>query len=273
MGRQPEHTKRVTGRVAAVGGAAALAAAALTVFAPAAGAGTASVGYGSCTSSNPALAAPPPNYTSQVTLTPQGSSFQAGKAIKITWHYSISTAPGPVGIPVAKVATAKAKIVIAGAASSTVTTGSSANFPPEPVTPGKTFQIPDMTATFTPSAAGTYTLTPGDNEQDVAQFGVVVKCKASASGPAATITVGPASGGGGATSTTSAPSTSAPSTSAPSTSAPSTSAGSSPSTSSTDGVLPHTGFDGRWLAGGVVLAAALGAGSLYATRRRRGTHD
>jgi hypothetical protein len=285
MDRQQEHTKRVTGRVAAVGGAVAVAAAALAVFAPSASAGTTSVGYGSCTSSNPALSAPPPNYTSQVTLTPQGSSFQVGKAITLTWHYSISTAPGPVGIPVANVATAKAKIVIGGAASTTISTGSSALFPPAPVSPGKTFQIPNMTATFTPKAAGTYTFTPGDNEQDIAQFGLVVGCKAAASGPAATITVAPASGGGGGTSssspstsssshstTSSSSSTSSSGSSGSSGSSSSSGAGGSSSSSSSTGVLPHTGFDGRWLAGGAVLAAVLGGTSLYATRRRHGSH-
>lgn len=252
-------------RVTALGGAVAVVVVAL---APTAGAGTASVGYGSCTSSNPSLSAPPPDYTSQVTLTPQGSSFQVGRAIKITWHYSISTAPGPLGIPVANVATAKAKIVISGAASSTISTGSSANFPSAPVAAGKTFQIPDMTATFTPTAAGTYKLTPGDNEQDIAQFGLVVACKATASGPAATITVAAASGasgGGGGTS----PSSGASSSTGGS---PSTSAGGSTSSSSTTGELPHTGFDGRWLAGGAVLAAVLGGTGLYATRRRHGSH-
>jgi LPXTG-motif cell wall-anchored protein len=260
MDRQQEHTKRVIWRVTAIGGAVTVAAAALAVFAPAAGADTVSVGYGSCTSNQPAVAAPPPNYTTQVTMTPQGSSFQVGKAVTIKWHYSVSTAPGPVGIPVPDVATAKAKIVITGAASSTISTESSANFPPVAVTPGQTFQIPDMTATFTPTAAGTYKLTPGDNEQDVKQFGVVVTCKASASGPAATITVAAASGGSGGSSSSSAASSS---TSA---------AGGSTSSSSTTGELPHTGFDGRWLAGGVVLAAVLGGGSLFATRRRRGSH-
>lgn len=271
MDRHQQHAKRAALRAGAVGGAVTVAAAALAVFAPTASAGTVSVGYGSCTSSNPALSAPPPNYTSQVTLTPQGSSFQVGKAITITWHYSISTAPGPVGIPVANVATAKAKVVISGAASSTISTGSSALFPSAPVTPGKTFQIPDMTATFTPTAAGTYKLTPGDNEQDIAQFGLVVTCKASASGAAATITVGSASGGTGGTTSTSTTSaaSSSPSTSG---STSTSSAGGATSTSSTTGELPHTGFDGRWLAGGAVLAAALGGGSLYATRRRRGSH-
>ena len=257
MGR---HTQRVT----VLGGAVTVAVAAL---APTAGAGTVSVGYGSCTSSNTALSAPPPNYTSQVTLTPQGSSFQVGKAITITWHYSVSTAPGPVGIPVANVATAKAKIAISGAASSTISTRSSANFPSAPVSPGKTFQIPDMTATFTPTAVGTYKLTPGDNEQDIAQFGLVVACKASASGAAATITVAPASGSGGGGTTP--PSTAEQSSSIGSSG---TSAADSTSSGSTTGELPHTGFDGRWLFGGVALAAVLGGGSLYATRRRRGSH-
>lgn len=286
MNRQSEQTGRVTWRVTAIGGAVTVAAAALAVFAPTASAGTTSVGYGSCTSSNPQLSPPPPNYTSQVTLTPQGSSFQVGKAITIKWHYSVSTAPGPVGIPVANVATAKAKIVIGGAASSTISTGSSANFPPAPVAAGGTFQIPDMTATFTPTAAGTYTLTPGDNEQDIAQFGLVVACKATASGAAATITVAPASGGGGGTPSSSGhTSTSSTSTSSSSSSSSggssgssggndtsATSAAGSGSSSSTTGVLPHTGFDGRWLVGGAVLAAALGGGSLYATRRRHGSH-
>lgn len=267
-------TRRATIRAAAIGGAITVTAAALAVFAPTASAGTSTVGYGSCASNNPTLAAPPPNYTSQVTLTPKGSGFQVGKPITITWHYSISTAPGPVGIPAANVATAKAKIVIGGAASSSISTGSSAVFPPAPVTPGKTFQIPDMTATFTPSAAGTYTLTPGDNEQDVAQFGVVVTCKAAASGPAASITVAAASGGTSASSSTSAQTSS--SSGGPTSGGAPTSGGSSgsapASSSSSAGTLPHTGFDGRWLAGGAVLAAGLGGASLYATRRRRGSH-
>jgi len=264
MGRQHEYAKRVTGRVAAVGGAVTVAAAALAVFAPTASADTVSVGYGSCTSSNSALSAPPPNYTSQVTLKTQSSSFQVGKSITLTWHYSISTAPGPAGIPIADVATAKAKILVGGAASSTITAGPSATFPSAVVLPGKTFQIPDMTATFTPKAPGTYTFTPGDNEQDIATPPLVVGCTASASGPALTITVTPATGGGGGGSSSSSPST----TSAGS----SSSAASSSSSTSSTGVLPHTGFDGRWLVGGVVLAAALGGTSLYATRRRRGSH-
>jgi len=266
MDHQPTQSKRVTRRVtvraAAIGGAVTVTAAALAVFAPTAGAGTSTVGYGSCASNNPALAVPPPNYTSQVTLTPQGSGFQVGKPITITWHYSISTAPGPAGIPAANVATAKAKIVISGAASSTISTGSSATFPPAAVTPGKTFQIPDMTATFTPSAAGTYQLTPGDNEQDVPQFGVVVTCKASASGPAASITVAAAGSGG----TTSGGTTSSSTSAHTSSSAPAS------SSSSTGGTLPHTGFDGRWLVGGAVLAAGLGGAGIFATRRRHGSH-
>ena len=278
MNRQQEHTKRVAGRVTAVGGALAVAAVTVAVFAPSASAGTTSVGYGSCTSSNPALSPPPPNYTSQVTLTPEGSSFQVGKAITIKWHYSLSTAPAP-GIPLANVATAKAKIVISGAAGSTISTGSSATFPAAPVAVGGTFQIPDMTATFTPTAAGTYKLTPGDNEQDIAQFNLVVACKAAASGAAATITVAPASSGGGGT-TSSSPSTSRSSGSgasggsaASSSSSTSSAAGAGSSSSgSSGGDLPHTGFDGRWLAGGAVLAAALGALSLYGTRKRHGSH-
>ena len=268
MDRHQEHAKRVTLRIGAVAGAVTVAAAALTVFAPTAGADTVSVGYGSCTSSNTNLSPAPPNYTSQVTLTPQGSSFEVGKAITIKWHYSLSTAPSP-GIPLANVATAKAKIVISGAASSTISTGSSASFPSAPVAVGGKFQIPDMTATFTPAAAGTYKLTPGDNEQDIAQFNLVVTCKAAASGPAATITVAAASGGGGTTSTST---TSAASSNSPSGGSTSTSAAGSTSSSPTTGELPHTGFDGRWLAGGGVLAAVLGGGSLYATRRRRGSH-
>ena len=263
MDRQQAYKKRVTGRIGALGGAVAVAAAAVAVFAPTAAADTASVGYGSCTSSNPALSAPPPNYTSQVTLSSKNSSFQVGKSIALTWHYSISTAPGPLGIPIANVATAKAKIVVGGAASSTITAGPSGLFPAAPVLAGKTFQIPDMAATFTPKAPGTYTFTPGDNEQDIATPALVVGCKASASGPALTITVVAASGGGATSSTSAASSTASTSAAA---------GGSTATSSSTGGVLPHTGFDGRWLAGGVVLAAALGGASLYATRRRRGSH-
>ncbi|WP_194915597.1 hypothetical protein [Catenulispora rubra] len=263
MGRHHEHRKRVTGRVAAVGGAVTVVAAALTVFAPSASADTVSVGYGSCTSSNSALSAPPPNYTSQVTLKTQSSSFQVGKPITLTWHYSISTAPGPAGIPIANVATAKAKIVVGGAASSTITAGPSATFPSAVVLPGKTFQIPDMTATFTAKAPGTYTFTPGDNEQDIAVPALVVGCTAAAAGSALSITVTPATGGDTASSSSSPSTTSA---------ASSSSAASDSSSTSSTGVLPHTGFDGRWLAGAVVLAAALGGTSLYATRRRRGSH-
>src|SRR5437764_6514234 len=103
-----------------VGGVVAATVVVFAALAPAANAGSAEVEYSGCTSSNPALAAAPPDYTTQVTLTPQGSGFQVGKAITISWHYSTSTAPGPVGIPLAKVATAKARIVVSGAASSTI---------------------------------------------------------------------------------------------------------------------------------------------------------
>jgi LPXTG-motif cell wall-anchored protein len=236
---------------------------ALAASAPSASAAPADVKYGGCTSSNPALAPAPPDYTTKVTLTPQGTDFKAGQAVKITWHYSTSTAPGPVGIPVANVATAKAKIVITGAVASTVTTADSAHFPPSPVAVGGTFQIPDMTATFTPAAAGTYTLTPGDNEQDVAQFGVVVNCKASGATAAATITVAAGSPGGGPTSSSTA--TSGGSTTSSTTAAPT-------SGTSTLSTLPHTGFDGRWLFGGVGLAAVLGGAGILATRRRGGSH-
>ncbi|GAA1975865.1 LPXTG cell wall anchor domain-containing protein [Catenulispora subtropica] len=250
-------SRRLTWRATVLGGAVTAAAVAIAAFAPSASAAQVDVKYGGCTSSNPGLAAAPPDYTTKVTLTPQGSDFKTGQAIRITWHYSTSTAPGPVGIPVANVATAKAKILVAGAASSTITTADSAKFPPSPVAAGGTFQIPDMTATFTPTAAGTYTLTPGDNEQDVAQFGVVVNCKASGATAAATITV--AAGTGGTTSTSTA------------TSATTTAATATTSTS-TLSTLPHTGFDGRWLFGGAGLAAVLGGAGIAATRRRRGSH-
>jgi hypothetical protein len=252
MERPQTRARPLTWRLGAVAGAATATAVALAAFAPTASADPVSVGYGSCQSNKPSLAPAPPDYTTTVTLKPQGSSFQAGKPITITWHYSTSTAPGPVGIPAANVATAQAKIVIGGAASSSVTAGPSSVFPPAPVKAGDTFQIPDMTATFTPTAAGTYTLTPGDNEQDVSAFGVVVTCKATAPGPAATITVAAASGAG-----TTAPSTTTPAAS---------------TSSATSGVLPHTGFDGRRLFGGAALAAVLGGTGLYATRRRRGSH-
>ena len=175
------------GRAIALAGTLAVALATATALAPIAEAGTTTVNFGSCTSSNPALAAPPPNYSSQVTLTPSASSVAVGSPVTITWHYSLSTAPSP-GIPIANAATAKAQILVGGAASSTLTAGPSAAFPPAPVATGGTFQIPDFTATFTPTTAGTYTFTPGNNEQDVAQFGIVIQCTASGASAAATVT-------------------------------------------------------------------------------------
>ncbi|GAA2020101.1 hypothetical protein GCM10009839_15900 [Catenulispora yoronensis] len=175
-------------------GTLAAAVATVTALAPAASAGTTTVNYTGCTSNNPALAAPPPDYSSQVTLTTSASTVSVGSPVTITWHYSISTAPAPTGIPIADAATAKAKIVVGGAGSGTVDTASSAAFPPVAVPAGGTFQIPDFTATFTPTSTGTYTFTPGDNEQDVAQFGVVIQCTASGAGPAASITATNASG-------------------------------------------------------------------------------
>ncbi|NUR32094.1 MAG: LPXTG cell wall anchor domain-containing protein [Catenulispora sp.] len=258
-GHPARRSRRLIRRAAGLAGAAAVT---LAAFAPSASAAQVDVKYGGCTSNNPGVAAPPPDYTTKVTLTPQGSDFKTGQAIKITWHYSTSTAPGPVGIPLANVATAKAAILVGGAATSTITTGDSAKFPPSSVPAGGTFQIPDMTATFTPTAAGTYTLTPGDNEQDVAQFGVVVKCKASGATAAATITVAAGSPGSGTTSSSSA-------TSGSSTTTATAAATTSTSTLST---LPHTGFDGRWLFGGVGLAAVLGGAGILATRRRPGSH-
>ena len=253
--------RRSTRRVTALGGAVAAAVVTLAAFAPTASADPVEVKYGGCVSTDPAVAAAPADYTTTVTLTPQGTSFQVGKAITITWHYSISTAPGPTGIPIPNAASAKAKILIGGAATTTVTTGSSALFPPAPVAAGKTFQIPDMTATFTPRAAGTYTLTPGDNEQDPIVPGLVITCKASGAKTAATITVAAGSAGGGSTSTTGTGTSTSPATSAAAT-----------TTTSTISTLPHTGFDGRWLAGAAGLAAVLGGGGLAATRRRRGSH-
>ncbi|MBS2532252.1 hypothetical protein KGQ20_05655 [Catenulispora sp. NF23] len=171
----------------ALAGTLAVALATVTALAPAASAGTTTVDFGSCTSSNPALAAPPPDYSSQVTLTPSAASVAVGSPVTITWHYSLSTAPSP-GIPIADAATAKAAIVVGGAASTTLSAGPSAAFPPAPVATGGTFQIPDFTATFTPTTAGTYTFTPGNNEQDVAQFGIVIQCAASGASAAATVT-------------------------------------------------------------------------------------
>ncbi|MFD0639412.1 hypothetical protein ACFQ9X_55365 [Catenulispora yoronensis] len=216
----------------------------IAASAPAASADPVDVGYGGCTSSNSALATPPPDYTTRVTLTPQGSGFQAGKPITITWHYSESTAPPPQGIPAKNVATAKGTILIGGAATSTVVTGASAAFPPDVVPVGGKFQIPDMTATFTPSTAGTYILTPGDNEQDanLGSLTLVIKCKASGAKTAATITV--AAGAPGAASSSSA-----------------TAATAATTTTSTLTTLPHTGFDGRWMAGAAGLAAVVGAGA------------
>ncbi|NUP48297.1 MAG: LPXTG cell wall anchor domain-containing protein [Catenulispora sp.] len=267
-GQPHDRRRRLTWRATAFAGAVTASAVAAAAFAPTAGADSTQVKYGSCTSSNPALAAAPPDYTTQVTLSPQGSGFKAGQAIKITWHYSISTAPGPVGIPAANVASAKAQILVGGAATTTISTGDSAKFPPAPVSAGQTFQIPDMTATFTPSAAGTYTLTPGDNEQDVPQFNVVVKCKASGAKAAATITVAAGTPGSGDTSSSSATSAASSSSSG----ATATSTGSATSSTSTLSTLPHTGFDGRWLFGVAGLAAVLGGGGLAVTRRRRGSH-
>lgn len=253
--------RRPARRAAALGGVVTAAAVTLSAFAPAASADPVDVKYGGCVSTDPAVAAAPADYTTTVTLTPQGTGFQVGKAITITWHYSISTAPPPTGIPIPHAATAKAKILIGGAATTTVTTGSSALFPPAPVAAGKTFQIPDMTATFTPQAAGTYTLTPGDNEQDPIVPGLVITCKASGAKTAATITV--AAGSGGSTSSSTATSGSGTTSTSPAT------PGSSTSTLST---LPHTGFDGRWMFGVAGLAAVLGGGGLAAGRRRRGSH-
>src|SRR5690349_1181076 len=102
MDHPEDRRRRLTWRATVLGGAVTASAVALAAFAPAAGADQVDVKSGGCTSNNPALAAAPPDYTTQVTLTPQGSGFQAGKPIKITWHYSISTAPGPTGIPLAK---------------------------------------------------------------------------------------------------------------------------------------------------------------------------
>ncbi|NUR60450.1 MAG: hypothetical protein HOV87_17585 [Catenulispora sp.] len=165
----------------------------VSALAPAASAGTTTVNFTACTSNNPALAAPPPDYSSQVTLTTSSSTVSVGSPVTITWHYSLSTAPSP-GIPIANAATAKAKIVVGGAGSGTIDTGSSPTFPSAPVPTGGTFQIPDFTATFTPTATGTYTFTPGNNEQDVPQFGVVIQCTASGAGVAASITATNASG-------------------------------------------------------------------------------
>ena|GEM_PF-2308517 len=186
QGNRPRHGAR-PGRAAALAGTLAVALATATALAPVAAAGTTTVTFGSCTSNNPALAAPPPDYSSQVTLTPSASTVAVGSPVTITWHYSLSTAPAP-GIPIANAATAKAQIVVGGAAGSTIATGSSAAFPPAPVATGGTFQIPDFTATFTPTVAGTYTFTPGNNEQDVSAFGIVIQCTASGASAAATIT-------------------------------------------------------------------------------------
>lgn len=244
-------SRRLTWRATAVAGAVTATAVALAASAPTASADSTDVKYGGCTSSNTAVAAPPPDYTTTVTLTPQGGGYQAGKPIKITWRYSESTAPPPVGIPAANVATAKGTILIGGAATGTVTTAASATFPPAPVPVGGKFQIPDMTATFTPKAAGTYTLTPGDNEQDASlgTLSIVITCKASGAKVAATITVAAGTPGSG--------------------DSPSSPATTSTSTLST---LPHTGFDGRWMIGAAGLAAVLGGAGLAATRRRRGSH-
>jgi hypothetical protein len=81
-----------------------------------------------------------------VTLTPSAASVAVGSPVTITWHYSLSTAPSP-GIPIANAATAKAQIVVGGAAGSTITAGPSAAFPPAPVATGGTFQIPDFRGT------------------------------------------------------------------------------------------------------------------------------
>ncbi|NUR60451.1 MAG: LPXTG cell wall anchor domain-containing protein [Catenulispora sp.] len=256
-------SRRPAWRATVLAGAFTAATVALAASAPTASADSTDVKYGGCSSSDTAVAAAPPDYTTTVTLTPQGSGYQAGKPIKITWHYSESTAPPPVGIPAAKVATAKGAILIGGAATDTVTTDFSAAFPPAAVPVGGKFQIPDLTATFTPKAAGTYTLTPGDNEQDanLGTLSIVIKCKASGAKAAATITVAAGTPGSGDTSSSSA-----------TTGSSTTSPGSATTSTSTLSTLPHTGFDGRWMIGAAGLAAVLGGGGLAVTRRRRGSH-
>jgi LPXTG-motif cell wall-anchored protein len=205
-----------------------------------------SVNYQNC-ATTVAIAAAPANYTSTVTLTPSATTVAAGQSVTLTWHYSISTAPPGTGIPIPNAAVAKAKILVGGAASSTITAGPSAAFPPAIVAPGAQFQIPDFTAKFTPTVPGTYTFTPGDNEEDISSVSAVITCTASGASSAATITVTAATGGG----------------------SPSSSAPSSPATSSSSsGVLPHTGFDGVELFGAAVAAAVLGGAGLLATRRR-----
>jgi hypothetical protein len=180
--------RSISRRATVLSGTLAAALATATALAPVASAGTTPVNYTGCTSNNPVLAAPPADYGSQVTLTTSASTVSVGSPVTITWHYSLSTAPAPTGIPIANAATAKAKIVVGGAGGSTIDTASSAAFPPAPVPAGGTFQIPDFTATFTPTSTGTYTFTPGNNEQDVAQFGVVIQCTASGAGVAASVT-------------------------------------------------------------------------------------
>jgi len=215
---------------------------------PAALAAAVSVGYGSCTSNNPALAPAPPDYTAQVTLTPSATTVSAGTRVTITWHQGESTTPQ--AIPVADAASEKAKILVGGAVTQTLTAGPSPKFPSAPVAVGGRFQIPDFSASFTPSTPGTYTFKPGDNEED-AIADVVITCKAKTSAVAASITV-TASASGGA-------------------SGGSTGATAGATTSTATGVLPHTGFDGRTLVGGAVAAGVLGVAGLAATRRRRGS--
>lgn len=252
----PRERRRAVLRAGASPAAATAATLALAVAVPApALAAAVSVGYGSCASNNTALAPAPPDYTAQVTLTPSATTVTVGTRVTITWHQAESTTPQ--AIPVADAASEKAAIVVGGAASQRLTAGPSPKFPSAPVAVGGTFQIPDFSATFTPSTPGTYTFTPGDNEED-AIADVVITCKAKTTAVAATITVTAAAGGtAGATGGTSGGATT----------------GTTATTGSTaTGVLPHTGFDGRYLAGGAVAAGLLGGAGLFATRRRRGGH-
>lgn len=241
--------RRAVFRAGARLAAAAAGTLALGAAGPAAAAASAvSVGYGSCTSNNTALAPAPPDYTAQVTLTPSATTVSAGTKVTITWHQAESTTPQ--AIPVADAASEQAKIVVGGAASRTITAGPSPKFPSAPVAAGGTFQIPDFSASFTPTAPGTYTFSPGDNEED-AIANVVITCKAKTTQVAATVTVTASTSGGAAGGTT---------------------GGGTTATTTATGVLPHTGFDGRLLAGGAVAAGVLGAAGLFATRRRRGDH-
>jgi LPXTG-motif cell wall-anchored protein len=219
-------------RTAALASAAALAGSAVLLAAPAAEAKVVDVNYQCKT--------PIGNKSAVSPIDIKGVKNGSGYKLTMSWQKGVSSSPVELGKGAMN---PSATIKVGGADSGTVSVSGPAN---QAAIPANTpIKINDLTGTYTPKKTGKVTFTPGI--LTIKALGTTTTCTPSNTpGPALTLDVTAASGGG--------------------------SAGTSQSGSESGSSLPQTGPDDSAIAlgtlGGTVLLAGA-AGALWITRRNQ----